>query len=113
MTNKDSLDWGDKAGPNPTTGPGYGCPWCERIDDHAHEFVDILSPDCEHELATLRTEVHQLNIARREGRGLLQRMVKYVREDRAVTPGSTRLARLAAQVDDYLNRTHKPSDVLR
>jgi hypothetical protein len=40
-------------------------------------------------------------------------MVKYVREDRAVTPGVTRLARLTDQVDDYLQRTHNPRDILR
>ena len=50
---------------------------------------------------------------RREARMLLVRMVKYVREDRAVTPGKTRLARLTDQVDDYLKRTHDPSDILR
>ncbi len=54
-----------------------------------------------------------LNIRRREGRGLLQRLVKYVTEDRAETPGKTRLARLTEQVDDYLNRTHDPKDILR
>jgi hypothetical protein len=40
-------------------------------------------------------------------------MVKYVREDRAVTTGSTRLARLCDQVADYLRRTHDPRSILR
>lgn len=49
----------------------------------------------------------------KEARALLTRMVKYVREDRAVTPGKTRLARLTDQVDNYLKRTHDPFDILR
>jgi hypothetical protein len=50
---------------------------------------------------------------RRESRQLLRRMVKYVTEDRATTKGVTRLARLTAEVDDYLNRTAELQDVLR
>jgi len=49
----------------------------------------------------------------REGRMLLHRAVKYVREDRAETPGTTRLARLVETVSDYLKRTHNASDILR
>lgn len=49
----------------------------------------------------------------REGRMLLHRMIKYAKEDRAETPGSTRLARLAETVSDYLTRTGNTSDVLR
>jgi hypothetical protein len=36
-----------------------------------------------------------------------------VREDRASTPGVTRLARLTDQVADYLSRTNDPNDALR
>ncbi len=57
--------------------------------------------------------LHLLEIRRSELRHLLRRLVKYVREDKAVTPGKTRLARLVEQVDDYLNRTSEPSDILR
>jgi len=48
-----------------------------------------------------------------EARMLLHRMTKYVREDRAETPGKTRLARLTEQVADYLARTADPLDILR
>lgn len=57
--------------------------------------------------------LHACDIRRREARALLVRMVKYVREDQAVTPGTTRLARLTDEVDAYLKRTHDPSDILR
>lgn len=57
--------------------------------------------------------VERLDRERREARALLVRMVKCVREDRAITPGKTRLSRLTAQVDDYLKRTHDPRDILR
>jgi hypothetical protein len=57
--------------------------------------------------------LHQLEIRRRESRQLLHRLVKYVREDAAATPGTTRLARLTEQVIDYLNRTSEPNDILR
>lgn len=50
---------------------------------------------------------------RQEARALLVRMVKYVREDRATTPGVTRLARLTDQVDEYLKRTHDPRGIPR
>lgn len=64
-------------------------------------------------LATFEEENVKLDSRRIEGRQLLRRMVKYVREDRAVTPGKTRLERLTSQVADYLNRTHEPRDILR
>ncbi len=35
------------------------------------------------------------------------------KEDRATTPGTTRLARLADQAADYLARTGEPTDILR
>jgi hypothetical protein len=55
----------------------------------------------------------EIDDRRREMRRLLTRLVKYVREDRAQTPGVTRLARLTDQVADYLNRTRDPADILR
>lgn len=64
-------------------------------------------------LLSVAEQHEELELRRREGRGLLQRLVKYVREDRATTQRATRLARLVDQVADYLNRTHRPSDVLR
>lgn len=64
-------------------------------------------------LDTEREQNAALDGRRREGRQLLRRLVKYVREDRAVTPGSTRLERLTEQVDDYLRRTEDPNDILR
>jgi hypothetical protein len=64
------------------------------------------------ECARLEAEIAALNIRRREGRGLLQRMVKLAREP-AVSAGFTRLERVIAQVDDYLSRTHDPKDILR
>lgn len=57
--------------------------------------------------------IAELEAVRRELRQLLHRMVKYVTEDRATTPGVTRLARLTEQVRDYLQRTSDPSDILR
>lgn len=57
--------------------------------------------------------LHECDGRRREARQLLIRMVKYVREDGAVTPGKTRLSRLTDQVSDYLKRTQDPSDILR
>lgn len=65
------------------------------------------------QVASLELELEAADRRRREGRGLLRRLVKYVREDRAETPGSTRLARLTDTVDDYLRRTHDPADILR
>jgi hypothetical protein len=65
------------------------------------------------QLAAAIERAHQLDIRRRESRQLLQRMVKYVREDKAVTPRATRLERLTEQVADYLERTHDPNDILR
>lgn len=65
------------------------------------------------QLARFRAELEALHGRRRESRQLLRRFVKYVREDRAVTPGKTRLERLTAQVEDYLNRTSYPRDILR
>lgn len=54
------------------------------------------------------------DVDRRNCRALLRRVVKYAREDRARTPGVTRLARLVDQIDDYLARTSDPSeDLLR
>lgn len=61
----------------------------------------------------LEGEVHALAIRRRESRGLLHRFVRYTTEDRATTPGSTRLARHVERVRDYLQRTTEPSDILR
>lgn len=61
----------------------------------------------------LLSEVDRLSIRHHECRALLQRLVKYVTEDRATTPGKTRLARLTEQVRDYLQRTHDPRSILR
>lgn len=61
----------------------------------------------------LSTEVDRLSIRHHECRALLQRLVKYVTEDNATTPGNTRLARLTEQVRDYLQRTHDPRSILR
>lgn len=64
-------------------------------------------------LVEFEAENIKLDGRRREGRQLLHRLVNYVREDRAETPGTTRLARLTDQVSDYLNRTQEPRDILR
>lgn len=53
-----------------------------------------------------------LDARRREGRQLLRRMVKLAREP-VVSAGFTRLERVIVQVDDYLNRTADPKDLLR
>lgn len=59
-------------------------------------------------------EAHEASYHRNgEARMLLLRLVKYASEDKAVTPGSTRLWRLVDQVDDYLKRTNNPFDILR
>lgn len=58
-------------------------------------------------------ECHRLRIRNGEARALLTRMVKYCREDKATTPGVTRLARLVDQVADYLNRTRDSNEILR
>jgi len=47
----------------------------------------------------------------REARQLLLRMTKYVREDRAETPGATRLERLTDEVTDYLKRPPDPRSI--
>lgn len=47
---------------------------------------------------------------RRILRAFVERFVKYVREDRAVTPGVTRLARLANEADRYLLRMRDPDE---
>lgn len=79
-------------------------------------FVEML-PDATHEskqdLAEFGRLLHECDGRRREARQLLIRMVKYVREDRAVTPGQTRLSRLTDEVSNYLKRTQDPSDILR
>ncbi|HEU4544315.1 MAG TPA: hypothetical protein VFR23_24505 [Jiangellaceae bacterium] len=67
----------------------------------------------EAENAELRDELERHDGRRREGRQLLRRLVKYIREDRAETKGSTRLFRLTDQVADYLERTNDPNDILR
>lgn len=79
----------------------YGPRTCESC-----EVADEVS-------AAWETRVAELEARLREARGLLRRMVKYVTEDEAQTPGFTRLARCTEQVRDYLTRTHNPSDVLR
>jgi len=65
------------------------------------------------ELGERDQRIAELDGRRREGRMLLHRMVKYVTEDRAQTPGTTRLARLTEKVRDYLDRTHDQKDILR
>lgn len=67
----------------------------------------------ESRVAELEAENERLDGRRREGRQLLARFVKYVREDRAKTDGFTRLARLTDSVADYLERTADPKDILR
>lgn len=50
---------------------------------------------------------------RRECRMLLRRFVKYVTEDAATTPRTTRLVRLTNNTADYLARTQRSDDILR
>jgi hypothetical protein len=56
---------------------------------------------------------HKTNHDADNCRALLTRIVKYAKEDKARTPGSTRLQRAIAQAEDYLRRTHDPMSVLR
>ena len=77
------------------------------------QAVAARADSAERENAELRERAERLDGRRREGRQLLRRMVKYATEDRAETPGSTRLARLTEQVRDYLSRTGEPTDILR
>jgi hypothetical protein len=44
------------------------CPFCDRLDEHQHEFFDVLSPECEHEMARLRTENARLLAEIEQGR---------------------------------------------
>lgn len=44
-----------------------------------------------------------------QARGLLERIVKYAREDRAATPGVTRLARALAEAETWLRSTAQPN----
>ena len=74
----------------------------------AQELVEVTG-----KLALAEVKVGRLDVRRLEMRQLLRRMVKYVREDKAVTPGLTRLSRLVEKVDDYLKRTGEPTDILR
>lgn len=64
------------------------------------------------EIAGLRAKVAELDIRRREGRHLLQRLVKRIRDNEMIVVESS-LGKLAEQVADYLNRTHDPADILR
>ncbi len=64
-------------------------------------------------LAGRDRRIAALEIRRSESRQLLHRLTKYVKEDRATTPGKTRLARLTDQVADYLARTGEPTDIVR
>ncbi len=42
----------------PDDNPGASaCPFCGRTDEHKHEYVDVLSPECDHELAKLRAQL--------------------------------------------------------
>lgn len=82
-------------------GPYPGQSWAGRAGELAAE-VDLL-----------KAQRDRLLARHRESRQLLVRFVKYAREDRAETPGKTRLERLTAQVDDYLRRTGDPNDILR
>jgi len=86
--------------------------WCPRCCRSAPLQVVALSA-FERGAASSQARIAELDGRRREGRALLHRMVKYVTEDRAVTPRATRLARLTDQVRDYLNRTRDPKDILR
>lgn len=87
-----------------------------KLFEHFSGVVAV-DPSLAHGIAAAKPvesdELHQARIRAHESRALLQRMVKYVREDRAETPGNTRLARLTDQVADYLQRTHDPRSILR
>lgn len=61
--------------------------------------VPKLGDDCE----VLLGEVARLTRERDEARQLLQRIVKYAKEDRARTPGRTRLARALAEASALLD----------
>jgi len=70
---------------------------CERS---ANTACGKMLTEAQLELADWR----QSGLVLGEARRLLERTSKYVREDRAVTPGVTRLARLVAEIDRFLAR---------
>ncbi len=84
------------------------CAMASGGDDLAATCQSLLD-----QLTQTQAELHQVGARAHEARALLQRMVKYVREDEATTPGTTRLERLTSQVADYLQRTHDPMSILR
>lgn len=65
------------------------------------------------EIDTLRAERDAEHTRSRNAKALLRRVVKYAREDGAETPGSTRLARVVAQIEDGLSRDATTADILR
>lgn len=78
-------------------------------EERARQALDALATT----LAEKEARIKTLEIRRSESRQLLYRLTKYVKEDLATTPGTTRLARLTDQAADYLARTNEPNDVLR
>lgn len=84
----------------------------EGLHDKAAIAEQLAYRDQQIEVLRAAVEPNDTDQRMREGRQLLRRMVKYVRKDQAVA-GNTRLERLTATVDDYLQRTHRASDVLR
>jgi predicted nucleic acid-binding Zn-ribbon protein len=59
---------------------------------------------CTEEKRHMVEEIRQLRARVKELEELLGRAVKYAREDRAVTPGVTRLARVLAEAETALKR---------
>jgi hypothetical protein len=83
---------------------------CTRLVERIHELERAAETTrAEHAaalgLATAR--IRELEGEREELLGLLRRAPKYVREDRAVTPGATRLARLSVEIEAIVARIEK------
>jgi len=108
------CEHGDHLAPEGKRFCSDSCRQCEISGDEGCIGLCAFSqPAVASELAWRDKRIAELEGRRRESRQLLHRMVKYVIEDRAKTPGKTRLARLTEQVRDYLDRTHEPKDILR
>lgn len=84
-------------------GTAFLVEWNRQVDEQRERALKA-----EADLARERTERAAVVRERDEVRGLLGRFVKYFHEDRAVTPGVTRLARLADEARRALAATETP-----
>lgn len=83
----------------------------ERERDEARELVDLARTNSHTLGRIIREQIAALSAAERraaEAEALIGRIVKYAREDRARTPGTTRLARALDEADQLLALRSRP-----